>query len=201
MLDRCDIIAEIYLRRDRKLITFVLGGARSGKSARAEEVARASSRPRVVYIATAEKRAEDDEMASRIQKHRVDRPSDWETWEGEPNELAGFVSRERDSVMLLDCITMLLARIAFSDSAMEDATEAEWSEREREILDVVDGVFCAVSPNADLIAVSNEVGWGIVPEGRLSRRFRDMQGRANAIAAKRADSVELVVAGIPVKIK
>lgn len=183
------------------MITFVLGGARSGKSSRAEELARASCRTRAIYIATAEMRAEDDEMASRIKKHRADRPSDWETWEGEPNELAGFVSRERDSVMLLDCITMLLARIAFADGAMEHAAEAEWSEREREILDVVDGVFCAVSPNADLIAVSNEVGWGIVPEGRLSRRFRDMQGRANAIAAKRADSVELVVAGIPVRIK
>lgn len=183
------------------MIHLIIGGARSGKSARAEEIAMADVGRRVVYIATAERRADDAEFAARIAAHRARRPASWETCEAEPDELPSLIAAEHGSLLLLDCMTMLLARMFFSGVDAESADELRWAEREREMLASIESILRATQDDCKLIAVTNEVGCGIVPESRLSRRFRDAQGRVNRAAAAMADRVELVVAGIPLVIK
>ena len=180
------------------MITLILGGARSGKSTFAERLARLESDKPVAYVATAE--AGDDEMASRIEIHRAGRPAGWRTWEGDPADIPALVSSS-EGVLLLDCLTMYLSRAFFSRSASEHGDEDEWTRAEEKILTDVSAIFDACPASTHLIVVSNELGWGVVPATRLSRRFRDMQGRANRLAGGRAENVALVVAGIPLWIK
>lgn len=191
-------------------LTLILGGARSGKSAFAEGLARELSgraerterakMPGVTYIATADSR--DPEMACRIERHRSRRPEAWRTWEGDaaalPEALGGM-----SGILLLDCLTMYLTRLFLASGCAEDEDEAAWARAERGILDAAETLFARApdAPPAHLIAVSNEVGFGLVPPYLMGRRFRDMQGRANQIAAARADNVALVVAGLPVWLK
>jgi adenosylcobinamide kinase/adenosylcobinamide-phosphate guanylyltransferase len=109
--------------------------------------------------------------------------------------------------LLLDCLTMYLSRLFLASPASEGEDEDAWLACEREILAGVDGLFAPFSqPVAGgevrrLIAVSNEVGFGLVPPNVLGRRFRDLQGRANQIAAGHAGEVALIVAGLPVWVK
>ncbi|MDL2264234.1 bifunctional adenosylcobinamide kinase/adenosylcobinamide-phosphate guanylyltransferase [Synergistaceae bacterium OttesenSCG-928-I11] len=180
------------------MITLILGGARSGKSTFAERIARAEPDVPVMYIATAE--AGDDEMASRIEIHRAGRPAGWRTWEGDPADIPSFIASS-EGVLLLDCLTMYLSRAFFSSLASEHGDEDEWTRAEEKILADVGKIFDACPATTHLIVVSNELGWGVVPATRLSRRFRDMQGRANRLAGTRANNVALVVAGIPLWIK
>lgn len=181
------------------MITLVLGGARSGKSAFAERLARLKGGRPVTYIATAE--AADDEMAARIERHRAGRPAEWQTWEGEPSGIPALLASSEGGVCLLDCLTMYLSRAFFAAPASEQGDESEWARAEAGILADVETMLAACPASAHLIVVSNELGWGVVPAARLSRRFRDMQGRANRLAGARADNAALVVAGIPLWIK
>lgn len=164
---------------------FVTGGARSGKSALAERLARATGLARV-YVATAQ--AFDAEMAARIARHRADRGDGWETVEA-PHDLAGALAASDGAarVVLVDCLTLWLSNrmLAGADAAAESAR------------------LCAAlaSMRAPVVAVSNEVGFGIVPETPLGRRFRDAQGRLNQQVAALADLALLVVAGLPVVLK
>ena len=185
-------------------ITFVIGGARSGKSAFAENLARGSGE--VIYIATA--RAGDPEMSSRIAAHRSRRPDEWSTWEGDvlslPDELEKISAAY--NTMLFDSLSMYLsaAMFALPENAGED--ETLWSSAEKKILEGVRGIFAAFSASANgrdkrLIVVSDEVGCGIVPHYPIGRRFRDLLGLANQIAAHVSDEAALVVAGIPLWIK
>ena len=180
------------------MITLILGGARSGKSSFAERLASLESGAAVTYLATAE--VLDDEMASRIAIHKSGRPAGWRTWEGDPADIPALVA-SAGGVLLLDCLTMYLSRAFFSSSTSEGDDEDAWRRAEEKILADVEKIFGACSASAHLIVVSNELGWGVVPASRLSRRFRDMQGRANRLAGARADNVALVVAGIPLWIK
>lgn len=164
---------------------FVLGGARSGKSAFA--LAQASSLPgRKAYIATAQ--AFDDEMKVRIARHRQERPDGWDTFE-EPLDLPGLLLKIKDShdVILIDCLTLWLSNLMLADRDIPAATESFIS-----VMATVGG---------SLFAVSNEVGFGIVPENELARKFRDLAGTLNQRVAAAADQVYLVAAGIPIKIK
>jgi adenosylcobinamide kinase/adenosylcobinamide-phosphate guanylyltransferase len=163
----------------------VLGGARSGKSTYAENRAKGHPGERI-YIATAE--VTDTEMAERIRHHQERRGSRWRTIEA-PFELSGALRKHDgpDCVILIECITVWINNLMFHDRAIEPAV-AE---------------FCAALTDAKghVVVVSNEVGFGIVPENALARRFRDFAGRANQAIAASADEVVLVVAGLPLTVK
>lgn len=169
-----------------KLTThFLLGGARSGKSSRAQTIAEQSQLDKV-FIATAE--AGDDEMAERIARHVVDRGESWTTVEA-PLQLCAAIRANCDPsrVVVVDCLTLWLSNIMHEEFDLESSIG--------ELAELV------ASTKAPLILVSNEVGMGIVPESELSRRFRDAQGRLNSSIAAACAHVELVVAGIPLLVK
>lgn len=176
-------------------LILVLGGARSGKSAFAEELVREGEEGgrTPVYVATCEALAGDREMARRIARHRERRPSSWATVEAPLDLEKAIAEAPDDSVLLVDSLTMWMANI-LADMT-EGAGEEEGARRA--------GAFCkavAASP-ADVVAVSDEVGWGVVPSTPLGRLFRDLLGRANQEAARHAQEVWLVVAGLPQKLK
>lgn len=167
-------------------MTLVLGGARSGKSARAMHLAAASDRP-VVYVATARDHPDDEEWHARIARHRRERPVDWITIE-EPLDLVGVLQRlGQEQLVLVDCLTLWLSNLMLEGLPIERETER-----------LLAGLAKFSGPS---ILVSNETGWGIVPDHALGRAFRDAQGRLNQQLAAQARRVELIVAGIPVCIK
>lgn len=185
-------------------MTFVLGGARSGKSAFAEGLARRYND--VAYIATAE--VKDDEMRERIQIHRARRPFNWKTIEA-PFHVDRVISNlnEKSGVVYIDCITLYITNMLLDDNA---ANPAGGADRQREVLkqkqsQILDEInkLCKVcrESKSDVIIVSNEVGLGIVPDNALSRVFRDIAGSANQIIADEADEVYFMVAGIAQRIK
>ncbi|MFO7273535.1 MAG: bifunctional adenosylcobinamide kinase/adenosylcobinamide-phosphate guanylyltransferase [Bacillota bacterium] len=172
-------------------VILVLGGARSGKSRWAERLT--SAHRRVIYLATGQ--AGDAEMAERIARHRANRPAHWRTVEEglKPAEaLARALAEEPADAVVLDCVTLLLsnhllqAEEGFEERARRELARLIHLTRERGIL---------------LIAVSNEVGAGLVPEHRLGRLFRDAQGRLNQWLAREADQVYACLAGIAVDLK
>lgn len=165
-------------------MTFILGGARSGKSRHAMLLAeREANHP--VLIATAV--AGDEEMRRRIAHHQRERGDRWTTVEA-PLELAGAVTvLAGGATAVVDCLTLWLSNLILE----KRDPEAEMTQ----LLQVVDA-----SP-ARLILVSNEVGLGIVPANPLGRRFRDEQGRLNQRAAEAADEVILLTAGLPLTLK
>jgi adenosylcobinamide kinase/adenosylcobinamide-phosphate guanylyltransferase len=169
------------------LSVLVLGGARSGKSAYAEELAAASDPP-VLYVATAS--ASDEEMAERIRLHQARRPAGWRTLEATTN-VALRVERERPvaRTLLLEDLTLLLSNLMLQHPADE-----------AELLAIAD-VEAVLALPLNLIVVSNEVGMGLVPPYPLGRQFRDALGRVNQYAAARADEVFLMVAGLPLRLK
>lgn len=171
--------------------TLILGGARSGKSAYAIELANARARERVLFIATAE--GLDDEMRARIAKHRAERPPAWHTLEA-PRDLPGAIAtlERAPQLILVDCLTLWVTNEMLAD------THA----LERRLLGQLDLLMeWAHLHDIDLILVSNEVGLGIVPENALAREFRDALGRVNAYVAQRADRVYWMVAGLPLEVK
>lgn len=178
-------------------MTLVLGGARSGKSTFAEQIA-AKSNKKVTYLATAE--AKDSEMAARIEIHRQRRPSEWNTWEAPPEMLPAAISA-LSGVLLLDCLTMWLTKFFLEGEFAETKDEKVWLKREEEIRELTEQLCSAPKDNTHLIVVSNEVGFGLVPSYIMGRRFRDLQGRMNQLCASKADNVVLVVAGCPLWIK
>lgn len=181
-------------------MVLILGGARSGKSGFAEQLAAGMGGP-VLYLATAE--ALDEEMGERVTAHRLRRPAHWETVE-EPLAVAGVIAergREGD-VILLECLTLLVSNLlrGFGEDGPAEIADGGSCE-ERVLASVNDLISAAHEAGASLIVVSNEVGMGVVPEHPLGRVYRDALGRANQAVAARADSVYLMVAGIPWPIK
>ncbi len=174
-----------------KELILILGGARSGKSAFAERLAR--QRERVLFVATAE--ALDEDMERRIAVHRRQRPSRWTTLE-EPLDLASAIRASLDSheICLLDCLTLWVSNLLLR---MEDDPNVE-----KEILSALDKVIEVYEKSsATWIVVSNEVGLGIVPPTPLGRLYRDALGRVNQAVAARANRVYLMVAGYALDVK
>lgn len=172
------------------MLTLVLGGARSGKSRYAQSLCGADRAVR--YIATAQA-AGDAEMSRRIERHRADRPPHWKTVEA-PFALVAAISESNEELLLVDCITVWLANLSYRHRELR--AEA----REKRLLGEVSD-FVEATRGRDVIAVSNDVGSGIVPESPVAREFRDIQGLANQTIAAAADSVTLMVAGIPTIVK
>ncbi len=163
----------------------VLGGARSGKSALAEGLARETGLRRV-YLATAQ--AFDAEMAARIARHRADRGEGWETVEAPLALAAALAAADRPgTVVLVDCLTLWLSNV------MLDGRDAE--AEATGLLVALDGMAAPVA------LVSNEVGLGIVPDTPLGRAFRDAQGRLNQRVAALCDAVAFCAAGLPLWLK
>ena len=165
-------------------LTLVLGGAKSGKSRLAEGLVRRCGLPRN-YIATAE--AWDDEMRARIARHKVDRGADWVTREAPLAVGPVLADIPAGQVVLLDCATLWLTNhlLRNADIAAESAG-------------LLAGLASCAAP---VVVVSNEVGWGIVPENALARAFRDHQGQLNQMMAAEADLVIAVMAGLPIVLK
>jgi adenosylcobinamide kinase / adenosylcobinamide-phosphate guanylyltransferase len=164
-------------------LTFVLGGARSGKSRYAESLI-AALPPPWLYVATAE--AGDAEMAERIAAHRSRRGAAWRTIEA-PRDVAAAIKASGRGPVLVDCLTLWLSNLMLAEADIE----AEIARLE----------ITLAATAAPVILVANEVGYGIVPDHPLGRRFRDWQGLLNQRIAARADRVVLVVAGLPLALK
>jgi len=177
----------------------ILGGARSGKSALAERLAAASGQ-RVVYIATAE--ARDGEMAARIAHHRARRPAAWGLVE-EPLALAATLRRlaAPDTCLLVDCLTLWLSNLLFQGDAARQAEAGENPDCPLLAGETAALVDTLPQLPGRVLLVSNEVGWGIIPLGALSRLFSDEQGRLNQRVAAVSTHVTLVAAGLPLMLK
>jgi adenosylcobinamide kinase/adenosylcobinamide-phosphate guanylyltransferase len=183
-------------RRNGMKITFIIGGSRSGKSSFAlQEATRLSGRK--AFIATAE--GLDDEMRMRIEKHRIERGSDWDTFE-EPLAVSGLLGTVTDThqAVVLDCLTIwlsnLLVRVQLPEKKVQTAEESV-----EEFVDTL--IRLKGRQQRRLFIVTNEVGMGIVPDNKLARQFRDLAGTLHQRLAGIADEVYSVTAGIPVKIK
>ncbi len=172
-------------------LTLILGGARSGKSSFAVELARKYNDVPVIYVATAQ--AMDDEMRERIKQHKRLRPASWQVIES-PKDVAQTVTGLSAKLILIDCLTLYVTNMLLDDNKQKAKEAYITEEIER---------LCTASKNsaADVIMVSNEVGLGIVPADPVSRSFRDIAGKTNQIAASRADEVYLITAGIPQRLK
>ena len=176
-------------------LILITGGARSGKSTFAEQLAMQSVR--VLFVATAE--ALDDDMAHRIAAHQAGRPNNWDTLE-EPRVLPdalraalGSANNLYDTVVV-DCLTMWVSNLLLLHEGDADA-ESCILQLAEELLDVC-GSF-----RARWIIVTNEVGLGVVPSSSLGRAYRDVLGRVNSLVASRADKVYLMAAGLALELK
>ncbi|MEH2493087.1 bifunctional adenosylcobinamide kinase/adenosylcobinamide-phosphate guanylyltransferase [Bradyrhizobium sp. AZCC 2230] len=165
-------------------VILITGGARSGKSKRAETRTRAfPGQP--VYVATAE--ALDAEMDARIAKHRARRETDWIEREVPLDLVSALVATDGGGARLVDCLTLWLSNLMHA--------ERDW---DREVTELAAALPRLTSP---VVFVTNEVGLGIVPDNALARSFRDAAGIMNQTIAATADEVEFVVAGLPMKLK
>ncbi len=170
-------------------VVLILGGVRSGKSRYAQQLAEQSAR--VKFVATAERR-DDEEMHRKIERHRAERPADWMTVE-EPLALSRVIksSEEDCDAILIDCLTLFGANLMERYAGAENQLQADVEE------------LCVTlrASSRKVILVSNEVGSGVVPAYELGRRFRDVVGEINQRVAEVADTVILMVAGLPLSLK
>jgi adenosylcobinamide kinase/adenosylcobinamide-phosphate guanylyltransferase len=176
-------------------LTLILGGARSGKSSYAQNLAEASGKP-VTFLATAQ--ALDEEMSERIKKHRAERSAGWETLEI-PCDIAAHVPQIKSDVVILDCVTLLLSNLLmqFVKDDLVDETPFMLAVQ-KEIEDIIAAIS---GQSQEWFIISNEVGLGLVPPYQMGRVYRDALGWANQRLAREADQVLFMVAGIPMVIK
>jgi len=201
-----------------KSFILILGGARSGKSRFAQQMAK-GLREKVLFVATGQPL--DEEMASRIEEHKRIRPKNWRTLEIDVKvgqTLEGQIGGAE--VVLLDCLSLLVSNLILNPSlplslraersnllalragSVENLAKIDFAEAEKRVMDEIDELIECIDKHKDIfIVVSNEVGLGLVPENKLGRVYRDLLGRANQLLAQRANEVYLMVSGIPVKIK
>ena len=191
-------------------IVLVTGGARSGKSAFAEE--QLADREEVCYIATGLPRGEDPEWQERIRLHQERRPASWTTQEQYAG-LADWLREQSHPVYLLDCATLLTSNRLFDLIAQHfpdklALTEEHFLSRQEQsfLLQLLEEewqeLLSAIrQTNAECWIVTDEVGLGIVPETRLGRFFRDVQGKINQLIAKEASEAYLVICGLAQQLK
>jgi len=177
----------------------IVGGARSGKSRYAQELARKTS-GLVLFVATAE--AGDEEMRQRIEEHKKARPATW--WTLEVQSRVGKRIRQEigeAQVVIVDCTTLLVNNV-FSQHQGAGNGRVDLKVVEKAVTDEINALLeCCRQVEASFIMVSNEVGSGIVPADKMSRLYRDLLGKANQMLAQQADEVLMMVAGIPLPLK
>jgi adenosylcobinamide kinase/adenosylcobinamide-phosphate guanylyltransferase len=174
----------------RKAITLVLGGVRSGKSRYAQTLAAGVSP--VAFVATARRSDSDEEMQRKIERHRADRPQEWKTIE-EPLDLAGVLAKQVSNyrIVVVDCLTLYAANLLEAEHGNLSSIE----DRLRRFYEALRSAPCSIA------LVSNEVGSGIVPAFPEGRKYRDLLGEINQRVATIADTVLLMVAGLPLALK
>lgn len=165
-------------------LTFVTGGAASGKSAWAEDLVAKTALPKV-YMATAQ--AFDDEMRTKIRAHVAQRGEGWQTVDVPRDAAAALTKVKSGQIVLLDCATMWLSNHLLDNADIVSETD-----------NLLKALATCASP---VVVVSNEVGMGIVPDNALSRAFRQAQGRLNQQIAEQADLAVFVAAGLPLVLK
>jgi len=178
-------------------VVLILGGARSGKSSYAQNLA-AETGKSVTFIATAQ--ALDEEMVTRIQKHQAERPGSWDTLEL-PFEIASHVLEIKSEVVVLDCLTLLVSNLLMQFVNDDRVEEAPFRQAVQKEVDELIAALRLREQNQDWMIVSNELGLGLVPPYQMGRVYRDWLGWANQRLAREADQVTLMVAGIPMVIK
>lgn len=177
-----------------KHLTLILGGARSGKSSYAQQMAEERSQ-NVLFVATAT--AGDEEMRARIKAHQASRPAGWSTLEAPLQVGKAIACEAAQEVVLIDCLTLLANNVMFSipEPVDEKEYQAALDAEAESLLEVY------ASSTAEWILVSNEVGLGLVPPYPLGRMYRDALGRVNQRVARSADTVLFMVAGLPMRVK
>ena len=177
----------------------IIGGARSGKSRFACELALKLGKL-VLFVATGE--AGDEEMKHRIEEHQRARPADWRTLEVTIHIGSQIEQKIGEAqVVIVDCITLLVSNI-FNKYSNQASGQIDASLIEEKVTDEINElVECISRIDASFIIVTNEVGMGLVPTNRVGRLYRDLLGRTNQLLAQQADEIYLMVAGIPVQIK
>jgi len=175
-----------------KKIILIIGGARSGKSHFAQELAGKLGR-NVLLVATGEPL--DEEMQARINEHKKLRPKGWRTLEIPANVAEQLELQIGDAaVVIIDCLTLLVSN--------QLGEELDYPKAEKQVLGEIYALINSIEKlDAIFIIVSNEVGMGLVPETKLGRIYRDLLGKANQLIAQHANEVYFMVAGLPVKIK
>jgi adenosylcobinamide kinase/adenosylcobinamide-phosphate guanylyltransferase len=180
-------------------LTLITGGARSGKSLLAEQLGRESGSP-VVYLATMEEMHNDAETVMRIGLHRARRPDDWTTIEA-PFDLSGaiFNLSEEKQTCIIDCLSLLVSNILLKTNG----EGIRFPEARTQVMAEIGKVLEAMERRRQIsfVAVTNEVGSGIVPENALARSYRDLLGETNQIAAQAANAVFLMCAGLKLQLK
>lgn len=180
-----------------KKLVFILGGARSGKSSFASEIAK-SFGDSVTYIATGN--SSDPEMRRRIEQHKQLRPKEWKTIEAGKEVITALREADnRGGLIVFDCLTLFISHLLegekFSEEIFEAQLEVELMKKISELVEMLRNL------KSQVIVVSNEVGLGIVPSFPAGRLFRDIVGKANQKIVEAADEVYFMAAGIPLKIK
>ncbi len=180
-------------------IVLITGGARSGKSHFAQELALKSGKS-VLFVATAE--AGDEDMRQRIEEHKKNRPSSWNTLEVTTHVGDEIIKKGGGAqVVIVDCITLLVNNI-FSRFTDQIGEQIDDSLVEKEVTsEIGELIECINRLDASFIIVTNEVGMDLVPANKIGRLYRDLLGKANQLLAEQAGEVYLMVAGLPVKIK
>lgn len=171
---------------------FILGGARSGKSHFAQQLA-GKLGDKVLFVATGE--ALDEEMQARIAEHKKARPKSWRTL-----EISTGIGKEIEKqigdaeVVIIDCLTLLVSNLLHDEP---DNPEAE----NRVTAEIDELLACMDKLDASFVIVSNEVGMGLVPETRIGRIYRDLLGKANRLIAQHTNEIYFMVAGMPIGVK
>jgi adenosylcobinamide kinase/adenosylcobinamide-phosphate guanylyltransferase len=175
-----------------KKIILIIGGARSGKSRFAQELAGGLG-SNVLFVATGEPR--DKEMQARINEHKKARPRDWRTMETPINVARQLELHIGDAdVVIIDCLALLVSNLL--------REELDYPKAEKQVLNEIYKLISSIKKlDAIFIIVSNEVGTGLVPQTKLGRIYRDLLGKANQLIAQHANEVYFMIAGLPVKIK
>ncbi len=175
-----------------KEVTLILGGARSGKSHYAQQLA-AELGGKVLFVATGE--GLDEEMKARIKEHKKARPQNWRTLEIPTGIGKGIEKQIGDAeVVVIDCITLLVSNLL--------RCEPDYPEAEKIVKVEINELIAAMDRlDASFVIVSNEVGMGLVPDNKLGRIYRDLLGKANQLLANHATEVYLMVACLPVQVK
>jgi adenosylcobinamide kinase/adenosylcobinamide-phosphate guanylyltransferase len=175
-----------------KGITLLLGGARSGKSHYAQQLAMELG-GKVLFVATGE--ALDEEMKARIEEHKKARPKNWRTLEIPTGIGKGIEKQIGDAqVVIMDCLTLLISNLLHD--------EPDYPEAEKKVIAEINELIAVMDRlDASFVIVSNEVGMGLVPETKLGRIYRDLLGKANQLLAQHATEVYLMVACLPVQVK
>jgi adenosylcobinamide kinase/adenosylcobinamide-phosphate guanylyltransferase len=183
-------------------VTFVIGGARSGKSTFAEMKAKEYSE-NVLYLATAV--VTDQAMADRVKKHKEQRPDSWKTLEmySDFKNLVNFSEFMDSEAIMIDCITTLVGNFMFDSKLDFDLCSIERvNELEEQItLEVMSLIDVCNQNNKKLIIVSNETGMGVVPSYYMGNYFRDISGRINSKISIKSDYIYFIFSGIPIKLK